>query len=386
MSAQDGKEISGLQREQELTIDQLVESDPGLALQRLISQTTVSSISVAESLPCTQHPGQLQLYTHIGVGTCGTVYHESGATTVLKLAKSQEWGVQLWNDYIIHSEVLAAFAKHGSAITLRIPAVHHFTTRHDAHWWTPNLPFFPRETEPTDVLVSERIMPLPRLIRDSLVNAYCSGDAARKTAARHDPANSACLARVYLGRRRRVRVKPQTCFSLRNFPLHVDQILDVGLDARPWAKAMGQTLAVMHWEVGCDARDVEFVLGCQASLSPADLRMLPGKTSTRGTVVNVGRRSVDLWMLDFNQVRSMSMDEEGVDWAMHAFFENDPYFPRPHAEDAEEQQLWAVFSEAYLEMAKRFVDEQQKRLSVIGGIQARPRSLHEYENGETGGG
>ncbi|KAK0247339.1 hypothetical protein LTS09_017528 [Friedmanniomyces endolithicus] len=134
--------------------------------------------------------------------------------------------------------------------------------------------------------------------------------------------------------------------------------------------------------------------------------MLPGKTSTRGTVVNSGRRSVDLWMLDFNQVRRMSMDEEGVDWAVHAFFENDPYFPRPHAEDAKEQQLWTVFSEAYLEMAKRctqiatrpalaalpqmfitkVVDEQQKRLRVIGEIQARPRSLHEYENGETGGG
>jgi len=406
MSISDGRESSDLQRGQELTIDQLVESDPGLALQHLLSRIPADSISVVESTACAQHPAQVELYAHIGVGTCGTVYHQTGTTNVLKLAKSKEWGVQLWNDYIIHSEVLAAFHKLGSAINLRIPAVLHFTTRTDTTWWTANLPLFTRETEATDVLASERIIPLPRTIRDSLVNAYCSGDAALKAAARDDRANTACLARVYLGRRRRVRVKPQTYFSLRNFPLHVDQILDIGLEARPWAVAMGKTLAVMHWEVGCDARDVEFVLGCKGTLSAAELRRLPGKTSTRGRVVGFGRRAVDLWMLYFNQVRRMSMDERGVDWAVHAFFENDPYFPRPYAEDSEEQELWTVFEKAYLEMAKRctqirtrpalpdlpqmfitkIVGEQQKRLRVIAEIQAGPRSLNEYENGETGGG
>jgi hypothetical protein len=50
-----------------------------------------------------------------------------------------------------------------------------------------------------------------------------------------------------------------------------------------------------------------------------------------------------LWVLDFNLVRDMAMDEEGVRQAVKAFCKNDLYYPRPG-----NSKLWTASREQYL--------------------------------------
>lgn len=63
------------------------------------------------------------------------------------------------------------------------------------------------------------------------------------------PAQSA----IYLSRRRRrtetVTAHPQRFFTLRNFPLHLDQMLDLNLHIDSFARIMAAALTVMHWAV-----------------------------------------------------------------------------------------------------------------------------------------
>lgn len=109
---------------------------------------------------------------------------------------------------------------------------------------------------PACLLVTERIQRLPLAIRDLLVGKYCSGDKAE---AKAYPANKDCLARTYLG-----SPKSQSSsgfFWLRNFELHLDQMLELKLDIKDIARRMAMALAAMHWAAKTDARDVEFILG-----------------------------------------------------------------------------------------------------------------------------
>ena len=79
----------------------------------------------------------------------------------------------------------------------------------------------------------------------------------------------------------------------------------------------------MHWIAGIDANDVEFVL------APGD------------RVNNVLRRH-SMWMLDFDLCRDITMDENGIEKAVKAFWRNDPFYPRPG------KALWDTFREQYI--------------------------------------
>ena len=71
--------------------------------------------------------------------------------------------------------------------------------------------------------------------------------------------NRDAIARVYLGRSRLNLTSRY--FSLRNFPLHLDQALQIcPRDVNRFAREMGTALAVFHWSCQMDAFDVEFVL------------------------------------------------------------------------------------------------------------------------------
>lgn len=55
-----------------------------------------------------------------------------------------------------------------------------------------------------------------------------------------------------------------------------------------------------------------------------------------------------LFVLDFNQVRKIKMDEEGVAVAVEVWRLNDPYYPKPLREIEAEQQVWEAFLDSYL--------------------------------------
>lgn len=127
-------------------------------------------------------------------------------------------------------------------------------------------------------------------------------------------------------------------FSLRNYPLHLDQMEELGIPVdqlETYARTMAETLALMHWVAGIDGNDIEFVL---ASPSPGS----SSKSKNSKTENILGDHP--MWVLDFDLCREMSMDEEGVQQAVTAFLKNDPFYPRPRSSLL----LWKAFREQYL--------------------------------------
>ena len=230
----------------------------------------------------------------------------------------------------------------------------------DKDWWSENMPMFPEGTEATRVLCAERIPPLPQDVREQLLAEYCPAHLQLK--AHIDPMNSDCLVRLYLGRRRRTQTdttgRPQTFFTLRNFPLHLDQMLDLQLQIDAFASDMANALAIMHWAARIDADDVEFVLGSKPTffasfrdLDPAAIEAMSSDTSVlhlSNAAPSLHRRQLHMWLLDFNRCSRISMDEDGVEQAAKAFYRNDPYHPRPLADASCDQQLWKTFRDQYL--------------------------------------
>lgn len=290
--------------------------DPRSVLSQLLSRETTSPLEVPYSTAGPQR-------RRIGAGTCGRVYQDYDQSLVYKKAKSSFFNPQLQNDHTQHARIYEAFQCHPS-ITIYLPRPQEFLgeTLQSRQWWERNLHNFPSdEQEYSWMLVSERIPPLDRATRTALIDSYCP-EALRAQSHSND-GNIDCLVRLYLGQQEPARRPSKFAgFSLRNFKLYADQMDHLGLDVRRYATIMAQCLAVMHWDVKVDARDVEFVLGSTCGPPP--------------------RPATCVWLLDFNQVQPISLDIEGVNAAARAYMDNDFYCPRPG------QKLWSVFEEAYL--------------------------------------
>jgi hypothetical protein len=115
-----------------------------------------------------------------------------------------------------------------------------------------------------------------------------------------------------------------------NLALHHNEMLQLGMDIMLLMRSIAQSLATNHWAARYDARDVEFVLGQRPSHRPDDWAL---------------RDFGSLWCLDFNQCRPITMDAKGVHACAAAFYDNDPYYPRPGDEE-----LWPIFRYSYLQI------------------------------------
>lgn len=120
-----------------------------------------------------------------------------------------------------------------------------------------------------------------------------------------------------------------------------------------------------------DAADVEFVLGTapeKLAVKAVEIKNLPPRSSTAAPL-NFKRRLVHLWLLDFNQCREITLDDRGVTQAINAYWQNDPYYPRPCSPGHPDQAIWDLFSMAYVEhsdliatdvnvssLARKFID------------------------------
>ncbi|TKA64356.1 hypothetical protein B0A49_07384 [Cryomyces minteri] len=285
-----------------------------------------------------------QKHRQIGAGTCGTVFSDPGTSRVLKLSlnSGNDW---LWNDYQMHQRVLRTFAKYQRVRDVHIPRCYWFADECDSQFWHANVRRFPEGYQAEDVLCTEQIPPLPQDLREALIEEYCA--PALIEDAKNTPGNRDCLARLYLGKRRRSE-RPTRFFSLRNFNLHSDQMEALGLDVAGYARSMARALAVLHWDARIDAKDVEFVLGGL----PADG---VGQTTAGTLPRRFEDRVAQVWLLDFNQCERMSMDSAGVALAVKAFFLNDPYYPRPCSAALTDQGLWDGFRDAYLQMSAEVI-------------------------------
>ncbi|MCJ1399771.1 hypothetical protein MMC11_002974 [Xylographa trunciseda] len=280
-----------------------------------------------------------QPFRQLGFGSCGTVFVHHDPLTVPKQANNDD--NSLWNDYTMQLNVHAQFS------------------------------------------------------REQLIDTFCPAHGI--PGAKSSAGNADCIARLYLGRRRQPRGRPQQFFSLRNFSLHLDMVDDLGLDVEAYAAAMAAGLAVCHWRARVDANDVEFVLGSkqvmkearglgvlsweQVAEMPVNSNTIPGDAGLRGrgaemlaesdVVVESAVGGLDgtvirLWMLDYDKCHAMEWSNEGVRQAVVAVEANDPYFPKPHKERVEDQGLWENFKEAYLRASEVIMVEDEIQRPVLG--------------------
>ena len=324
--------------------------------------------------------GQAPLIRAIGWGSCGAVYQELGTTHVLKRAINQNSALseecRLLNDLVMHKAVEEAFhgvVQEGVASRVLVPRLYTYMSRSDQFCRATHTRLFPvGEQILEDLLISERILLIYLVARHALIDLYCPEEL--KDGAKRQDSNDDCLVRLYLGKRldQVNRLRSRKFFGLRNFPLCLDQMQDLGLDTTTYALAIAEALAIMHWKTKIDAADVEFVLGGPPCLTHVPLPTcqqileLQGGASISTPTSHFMPGATQIWLLDFNQCQPLSMDESGVDRAVKRFFDNDPYYPRPPIDhESTDMEVWKAFESRYLAVSQRLADDNHQALPAL---------------------
>ncbi len=305
-------------------------------------------------------------YRLIGSGFCGSVWAPPTPEGKDSMALKREDGGpgrSLANDYYMHKRILACLNQlnHNAPLSLtqqrvQVPQCFRFIEATDSAWWGENSIRFPEGYTACNTLQSERIPPLPQIVRERLIAKYCPPALVDEIKA--SVSNQSCLVRPYLGRRRHGAERPKRfeAFSLKNFPLHLDQMEQLNLNVRSYAEIMAEALAIMHWYGEIDVNDVEFVLA--PPRNPVHVQTPSDESATSF----LGEHT--MWMLDFDCCRPMSMDDQGIKQAVTAFFRNDPFFPRPCAEGSRDRELWEVFRSRYLQISSNILGDDFQRLPL----------------------
>ncbi|KAL7936353.1 zinc finger domain-containing protein [Trichoderma chlorosporum] len=336
-------------------------------LSRLLQPQSIVSIATS---PISTNHDILNLsigYRKIGFGQCGLVFSKPGTTTVVKISRPY-FHEGLWNDFLCHLRIYRAFTRQTIQPACRLPLVYSFVSKTDTTWWDANKALFlERSSEfplPSMGLVSQRIPQLPRVIRHAIIDLYCP--EILKEHVKSNPINRDCLVRIYLGRRRNSNAPPPPNFALRNYNLHLDQMINLDLPVKEYATAIAEALALIHWAAHVDAYDVEFVLGGEVAsahtqqttdLLSQQLHVLEHIEPGFANTILLQQRTSRIWVLDFNLCSRWSEEallerpEDVINQLVLAFFENDPYYPLPEMDSDENKELWFTFSQEYLRRA-----------------------------------
>lgn len=275
-------------------------------------------------------------------------------------------GRSLLNDCIMHKLVLEMVSAPQKKFSVCVPRWPNFVKNDDAEgWWAMNRDKFPSGYLACNTLCSERIPPLPQEVRNRLIDRYCP-PASIMTIKTND-ADRDCLVRPYLGRRkiRNEARRGQNFFSLRNYPLHLNQAEDLDLPILDYAYAMAEILAMMHWVAKIDANDIEFVLGG-----------IPTGTDDPKTYTHSFLGTHSLWVLDFDCCKPLTMDDAGMEQAARAFLRNDPFYPRPPANPSDGT-LWIEFRNRYLNYSHELVTDHGDIRQLPEKFIARVTEMHE---------
>ncbi|KAF2021845.1 hypothetical protein BU24DRAFT_362698 [Aaosphaeria arxii CBS 175.79] len=293
-------------------------------------------------------------YHCIGKGFCGSVWALDNDTAHTAAIKREDGGPDrsVTNDYNMHVRILRSAFQTPPSTPLSIPECHGLVQQTDDSWWETRLHQFPAGYTACRALISERIPKIPRSISNKIVDLFCVGNAPLSEFVKQNHADDACLVRPYLGRirghyqKQTARPSRYQRFSLRNVPLHLDQMEKLGLDVAAYAETMADALALMHWGAQVDANDVEFVLA-----PPRQQEKAPYAFQSEW----LGDHC--LWILDFDCCHPISMDEAGLDKACVAFFKNDPFYPRPQSQESADTALWNVFKERFLVASRKILSQ-----------------------------
>ncbi|KAL8925134.1 MAG: hypothetical protein Q9208_003639 [Pyrenodesmia sp. 3 TL-2023] len=335
----------------------------GKLLLRLLSRKSYISItsSTIEKNQSIHANTELSSFERLGEGQTGTVFGLTGTDQVLKVAKSNRQQ-QLWNDQLMHKVVEEAFESTGSLLRydITIPRYGQFINPQHNVFWQENMQPLPTKITEKYAFISSRIFGLSLPIRASIVDNFAPKDVkADKDEFLALPENQHCLFRIYLGRRQ--QRNPARQFRLRNFDLTIGEMEFLGCDTRRYATTIARALAILHWVARVDANDVEFVIGSAPMMGTPptadELRLL--NFDNVGSVtkdLDLHRRSVGIWLLDFDQCQDFKEDLAGMELLKKGFWQNDPYYPRPVSTNENDVVLWTVFKEEYLAASSLITD------------------------------
>ncbi|KAJ5455296.1 Protein of unknown function DUF3669zinc finger protein [Penicillium sp. IBT 31633x] len=330
---------------------------------RSIKSNSSSFIERTERTKCAQSAALVV----IGRGTCGTVFEVPGTESAYKKGSDKD---ALWNDANLTNIACRAVTETKTCLQEifphvsipRVPVVTGWISGNELEdWWRQNLSRFPEETQMGYLFEVQRIFPLPRSSREALIRLYFPTEMHHS--AYEDPDNKACLVRPYLGQRRREWEFSSPALSLQNFPLYLDQIEELQLEAIQFAEEMAIGLAIIHWKACLDGMDMEFVLG--RAMTNGELPTVVGNFKTVEPfgipATDPERRQVHLWMLDFDKADRLDLNgswKSCCDKMVTAVTANDPYFPNPAAAGTLEHTLWETFERAYLLAASNLLLKQ----------------------------
>ncbi|KAE9963881.1 hypothetical protein BLS_008844 [Venturia inaequalis] len=334
--------------------DDIKNAKPEAILHRMLSTKSyisTTSSNAVENQRAAEDVSQ-QAFKDIGSGQCGTVYALVGTSEVLKICKPGKEDV-LFVDCQMHVAIEEAFKAAPLHLhrNIALTSAGEWAQPDNAVFWSSYLEYFPQNFQPTYGLVSSRIFPLPYPVRAALFDAFAPFDIQQNRTVELSKAESKdCLVRPYLGRRLGKFARP--AFRFRNFPLHVDDMEQLKLDTHHYAKVMAQALAIMHWQAGVDANDVEFVFGSSPKVKglPSAKEMASSNKDDakfKGQDLDFTHRSVSIWLLDFNQCKKISKDGKDLKAMVNGFMFNDPYYPRPGSSDKKDAKLWDTFEKEY---------------------------------------
>ncbi|KAL8953553.1 MAG: hypothetical protein Q9222_000611 [Ikaeria aurantiellina] len=322
---------------------------PSELLRRQLSVRSVVSTtsSFAERMNRARPEGHD--FSVIGLGSCGTVLEIPGTELAIKKGNDVK---SMWNDFQLTNRVHNAITETREMIqdafptnTIpRSPRCHSFRLPSNPEFWKNNLERFPSSHRSIGAAFHvDRILPLPRSIREALIDLYFAEEEEEE--AKQTKENKACLVRLYLGENERAG---ETYDTLLNFPLRLNMIENLGLEKEALAEEMAITLATVHWEAQVDAMDIEFVLG---SATSSEKRRAYQSTDEPHDVdeLDFTMRQIHLWVLDFDKSTAIKLDAEDVKSRLvPAFLGNDPYYPRPDLDE----ELWKTFTAAYLKTSR----------------------------------
>ncbi|KAF5963304.1 triacylglycerol lipase II precursor [Fusarium coicis] len=314
---------------------------------------------VSHDLTIQSSPGKL---SRIGTGCCGSVWadpdssKDNGTPSCIKREDGDPHR-SITNEHFIHQLVVQSLQLNPQyARNFRIPLCRGFLSKED-DGWSLVLPRLPPGSNPCNPLLSEKVQPLSEDVRKLLVSKFARG-GSDQDAIINDKKNEHCLIRPYPGRRKKDwgSTNRSSFFSLRNFPLDLDRMIELGLDVQNYTKVMAEGLAFLHWVARIDANDVEFVLARSRS-TLYSRPYSPFDTTIFGTH--------SMWIIDFDCCNPVTMDESGAATAAECFWRNDPYYPRPGSAETSDQELWCAFKDHYLEVSGEMLKKEEQSVKGL---------------------
>ncbi len=144
-------------------------------------------------------------YRIIGVGSCGTIFEIPGLESALKKGKDTE---ALWKDFVLTNKVHNAIADTREFLQdafpdrafPKAPRCRDFYLPDSKDFWDTALDKFPQSHRISGAVFQvDRILPLPKPVREALSSLYFDEDESVQEEAKINDENGDCLVRLYLG-------------------------------------------------------------------------------------------------------------------------------------------------------------------------------------------